>query len=143
MTKLAMYFFLPALVSLLVIPFDGGIFGIIQDMLRYLFVPSSDSFFDRVNGVYTDFLDKLPFQSIITALESLRGVSDIGYEALNLEFDFEGSSIPIPIGTFLNPFLPIVRVLIEALTFMLLIRYNLHQMMFLIRGSSFYSSKGD
>ena len=135
-------FLLIPLVSLLVIPFDGGILGILQDILRFLFIPSGDGFLNLVNGVYTSLVNKLPFQSLINVLGSLQSVSATDSSALDLTGTFEGQAIHVPLGDLLSPYLPMIHILAEGSTYIWLIRYNIHHLIFLIRGSSFYTGGG-
>ena len=139
-----LYFLLFAvpLVSLLVVPFDNWILSIIQDFLRFLFIPSSDAFMSQVNGVYTAFMSKLPFQSTIRALGSLQLVSSAGIDALNLDGFIDGELVHVPLGMLISPYLSMIHILAEGSTYIFLIRYNIHHLIFLIRGSSFYTGGG-
>ena len=115
--------------------------------LTRLFMPKDGFIMYHFTNLNKQFKSKLPFQSFINTLNSLRYVSgamDGDITVFDLEHVINGEQIYINISQHIAPHIHTIRTIVTGLYVILLVYYNYRQIMFLIRGTTFnHGRKGN
>lgn len=124
-------------------PFSDNFLGkkiieLLGDLLRFLFVPSDNFFDNKINEIKSKISEKIPYQDYIDMFETVKqvqsgediGIDLNGYKIFGMTFN---------INKFIN-FSWITKykttwyAWVRGITFILLIIYNINQIMKLFRG---------
>ena len=112
------------------------------DILKDIIIPRDDFIEKQLLILQDQILAKLPFGEYISVLNTLNDISDEhdgDTSVYDIDIDLNGVTSTIPIGTYLEPFLPTIRSLVTGLYTIFFVYYNYRQIMFFIRGTNYQS----
>lgn len=115
------------------------IIELLSDLLKFLFIPKDDFFSSQIDDVKYKISQKIPYQDYIDMFETIKQVKEEGNLSVGLESYNFGNGITYNNKKFIDfSFITKYRTTwyawVRGIVFILLIIYNINQIMKLFRG---------